>query len=322
MDQNSKNKIVSVVQAGSDPFDTDSTIEAFGDWLSAAKAAGSELVVFPEAYIGGYPKGVDFGTRVGSRTEAGRDLFRMYADNAVELESARYAAMADLVAANDMTCIVGAIEKRGSTLHCSTFGFERDGSLMGVHRKLVPTAAERLIWGRGDGGDLPIMDSTAGRLVSAICWENYMPLLRSHYYAANPDFYCVSTVDDREIWASAMRVFAWESRSFLLNACQYLERGKIHLGPDLFDSREGNDPEIVLINGGSSIISPMGEVLAGPVYGKEAVLTAEVDLDDRMRAKFDFDVAGHYARPDVFALNVDGGASDQASESNARCRSQ
>ena len=90
MDQNSKNKIVSVVQAGSDPFDTDSTIEAFGDWLSAAKAAGSELVVFPEAYIGGYPKGVDFGTRVGSRTEAGRDLFRMYADNAVELESARF----------------------------------------------------------------------------------------------------------------------------------------------------------------------------------------------------------------------------------------
>lgn len=311
MDATSKSRIVSVVQTGSDPFDTEATIEAFGDWLSAAKAAGSELVVFPEAYIGGYPKGVDFGTRVGSRTAAGRDLFRMYADNAVELESASFAALSDLVAANDMTCIVGAIEKRGGTLHCSTFGFERDGSLLGVHRKLVPTAAERLIWGRGDGGDLPIMDSKAGRLVSAICWENYMPLLRSHYYAANPDFYCVSTVDDREIWASAMRVFAWESRSFLLNACQYLERGKIHLGADLFDAREGNDPGTVLINGGSSIISPMGEPLAGPVYGKETVLTAEVELDDRMRAKFDLDVAGHYARPDVFELKVKGGGQEK-----------
>ena len=311
MDATSKSRIVSVVQTGSDPFDTEATIEAFGDWLSQAKAAGSELVVFPEAYIGGYPKGVDFGTRVGSRTEAGRDLFRMYADNAVELESARFTALSDLVAANDMTCIVGAIEKRGGTLHCSTFGFERDGSLLGVHRKLVPTAAERLIWGRGDGSDLPIMDSKAGRLVSAICWENYMPLLRSHYYASNPDFYCVSTVDDREIWASAMRVFAWESRSFLLNACQYLERGKIHLGPDLFDAREGNDPETVLINGGSSIISPLGEPLAGPVYGKEVILTAEVDPDDRMRAKFDLDVAGHYARPDVFALKVNVGGREK-----------
>lgn len=300
-------KKVAVVQTGSDPFDTPATIKAFGDWLARAKAAGAELVVFPEAYIGGYPKGVDFGTRVGSRTDAGRDLFRRYADNAVELESTRFAALSEAVAANDLTCIVGAIEKRGGTLHCSTFGFERDGSLLGVHRKLVPTAAERLIWGRGDGNDLPIMDSDAGRLVSAICWENYMPLLRSHYYRANPDFYCVSTVDDREIWAAAMRVFAWESRSFLLNACQYLERGTIHLGADLYDAREGNDPDTVLINGGSSIISPMGELLAGPVYGEETLLTAEVDLNDRMRGKFDLDVAGHYARPDVFDLRTNTG---------------
>jgi len=301
-------KKVAVVQTGSDPFDTPATIRAFGDWLAQAKAAGAELVVFPEAYIGGYPKGVDFGTRVGSRTDAGRELFRLYADNAVALESERFAALSEAVAANDLACVVGAIEKRGATLHCSTFGFERDGSLLGVHRKLVPTASERLIWGRGDGNDLPIMDSSAGRLVSAICWENYMPLLRSHYYSTNPDFYCVSTVDDRDIWASAMRVFAWESRSFLLNACQYLERGTIHLGADLFDAREGNAPDTVLINGGSSIISPMGELLAGPVYGEEALLTAEVDLNDRMRAKFDLDVAGHYARPDVFDLRTSVGS--------------
>lgn len=305
----SKNtKRVSVVQAGSDPFNTTNTLSKFSDLLSDAKAAKSQLAVFPEAFVGGYPKGVDFGVRVGSRNDAGRELFRLYSDNAVELGSPEYEALSEAVAANSVATVVGVIERKGATLYCSTLSFERDGSLLGVHRKLVPTAMERLIWGKGDGSDLPIMDSSAGRLVSAICWENYMPLLRSYYYNANPDFYCVSTVDDRPVWLPTMQTIALESRAFVLSACQYLERGMISLSNDQFDAVQGNSNDTVLISGGSCIIAPSGEVLAEPVFEKEVILTAEVDLNDRTRGKFDLDVAGHYARPDVFELKANIGA--------------
>jgi len=296
---------VSVVQAGSDPFDTPATLSKFADLLAEAKAAGSELVVFPEAFIGGYPKGVDFGARVGSRDDPGRELFRLYSDNAIRLHSPEFERISAAVAANCVATIVGVIERKGATLYCATFGFEKDGSLLGVHRKLMPTAMERLIWGQGDGSDLPVMDSTVGRLVSAICWENYMPLLRSYYYDAQPDFYCVSTVDDRPVWLPTMQTIALESRAFVLSACQYQTRDMIGLSDNQFDAIQGNDPETVLINGGSCIVSPDGNLLAGPVFGKETILSAEVDLDDRTRGKFDHDVAGHYARPDIFTLQAD-----------------
>jgi len=300
----SRTRRVAVVQAGSDPFDTEATLASLDRWLDAARGEGAGLAVFPEAFVGGYPKGVDFGARVGSRDAAGRDLFRRYWDNAVALDSPRFAAIQDIVARHGLACVIGAIEQKGATLYCSTFGFERDGSLLGVHRKLMPTAMERLIWGFGSGADLPVMASSAGRLVSAICWENYMPLLRAHYYAQNPDFYCVSTVDDRPVWLPSMQMIALESRSFVLSACQYLERGRISLGADLYDSVPDNASGTVLIRGGSCIISPLGTVLAGPVFAKEAILTAEVDLDEIVRGKFDLDVSGHYARNDVFNLDV------------------
>lgn len=304
MSSNIKTRIVSVVQAGSDPFNTSTTLTKFADLLSDAKASKGELAVLPEAFVGGYPKGVDFGVRVGSRDDAGRELFRLYSDNAIELGSPEFVALSDAVAANDIAVVVGAIERKGATLYCSTFGFERDGTLLGVHRKLVPTAMERLIWGQGDGSDLPVMDSSAGRLISAICWENYMPLLRSYYYDAQPDFYCVSTVDDRPVWVPTMQMIALESRAFVLSACQYLERGMIGLDAGQFDAMQGNADDTVLISGGSCIIAPSGEVIAGPVFGEETILTTEIDLNARTRAKFDLDVAGHYARPDVFELQA------------------
>ena len=299
-----RQKKVSTIQAGSDPFNSAEAIDKFGDLLVDAKSRGSELAVFPEAFIGGYPKGIDFGTRVGSRTEDGRELFRLYSDNAIVLGDASYEKISEAVAANGMAVVVGVIERRGGTLNCTALGFEKDGSLLGAHRKLVPTAMERIIWGRGDGGDLPIMDSSAGRLVSAICWENYMPHLRAFYYDHQPDFYCAPTVDDRKVWVPSMQHIAIEGRCFVLSACQYQTRGMISLSPEQYEAREGDDPDTVLINGGSCIVDPMGGILAGPVYGEETILTAEVDMDLLTRAKFDRDVAGHYARPDVFELKA------------------
>uniref|UniRef100_UPI0027380B3B nitrilase-related carbon-nitrogen hydrolase n=1 Tax=Allokutzneria sp. NRRL B-24872 TaxID=1137961 RepID=UPI0027380B3B len=163
--------------------------------------------------------------------------------------------------------------------------------LVAKHRKLMPTAAERLIWGQGDGSTLPVVETGAGVAGAVICWENYMPLLRTAMYAKGVQVWCAPTVDDREVWQSTMRHIAVEGRCFVAAACQYqAER------PEVPGSR---------INGGSVIVGPLGEVLAGPLTGEEGLITAPVDLASLAGARYDFDVTGHYARPDVFTLSVD-----------------
>lgn len=286
-------------------FDTDRTLQKFADLLSDAARAGAALAVFPEAFIGGYPKGIDFGVRVGSRNDAGRELFRLYADGALSLNDERFTRMAEIIASVGICATVGFIERRGGTLLCSAAMFEKDGRLAGLHRKLMPTAMERVIWGQGDGGDLPIPTLSIGTICTAICWENYMPLLRAHYYAGNPSFWCAPTVDDRDVWLPAMQMIAIEGRTFVLSACQHMRRRDVAMGAG-YDAIQGNDPDTVLIRGGSVIVAPTGAILAGPVYGEDAILTADLDRGAIMRGKFDLDTAGHYARPDIFRLSVEG----------------
>jgi nitrilase len=160
--------------------------------------------------------------------------------------------------------------------------FAPDGSLAGKHRKLMPTAMERLIWGFGDGSTLPVIETGFGRTGAVICWENYMPLLRAAMYAKGVQIYCAPTVDDRETWLPTMRHIALEGRCFVLSACQRTD----------------------LIRGGSVIVGPLGQVLAGPNYEGECLLTAEIDTGETAEGKFDLDVSGHYARPDVFRLTA------------------
>lgn len=160
---------------------------------------------------------------------------------------------------------------------------------------------ERVIWGSGGGSTLPVMSTPLGKIGSVICWENYMPLLRTAMYAKGVELYCAVTVDDRETWVPTVRHIALEGRCFVLSACQFLKR--IDLPPGYPTGRFAPDQD-VLIRGGSCIVGPLGQLLAGPVYGEECVLTADLDRADLARAKFDFDVVGHYARPDVFRLHV------------------
>jgi len=182
--------------------------------------------------------------------------------------------------------VIGVIERDGGTLYCTVLFFGPDGGLAGKHRKLMPTAMERLIWGYGDGSTLPVIETGFGRVGAVICWENYMPLLRAAMFAKGVQIYCAPTVDDRERWVATMRHIALEGRCFVLSACQFVEG---------------------LICGGSVIVDPQGEVLAGPGYEGECLLTAEVDLGAIVEGTFDFDVVGHYARPDVFQLRVNEG---------------
>ncbi|HEY4121093.1 MAG TPA: nitrilase-related carbon-nitrogen hydrolase, partial [Byssovorax sp.] len=177
-----------------------------------------------------------------------------------------------------------------------------DGALLGKHRKLMPTAAERLVWGFGDGSTMPVLDTPLGRMGAVVCWENYMPMLRMHMYAKGVELYLAPTVDDRETWLVTMRHIALEGRCFVLSASQHVRRGQC---PEPYRAVQGDAPETVLVRGGSCIVNPLGKVLAGPVFDEDAILTAEIDRGEIARGKYDLDVAGHYARPDVFSLHVD-----------------
>jgi nitrilase len=197
--------------------------------------------------------------------------------------------------------VIGVIERDGGTLYCTVLFIGPDGALLGRHRKTMPTAMERLIWGFGDGSTLPVIETPVGRVGAVICWENYMPQLRLAMYGQGIQLYCAPTVDDRETWLPTMRHIALEGRCFVLAACQHATRADY---PDDYPIAI-DDPAAVLIGGGSCIVDPLGRVLAGPARDGEAILTADLDLAEIDRAVFDLDVVGHYARPDLFRLEVD-----------------
>ncbi|VAV91229.1 Cyanoalanine nitrilase [hydrothermal vent metagenome] len=291
-----------VVQTGSLLFDLQGTIEVFSAKLNEAAKLGADLVVFPEAFIGGYPKGHDFGARVGSRTSDGRDVFARYFASSLALDSQEFRQISKAVKSANLHVVVGVIERAGGTLYCTILYFDASGQLTGKHRKLMPTAMERLIWGFGDGSTMDVQDWALGKTGGLICWENYMPLARTHMYSQGVEFYCAPTVDDRVVWTPLMQTIAVEGRCFVLSAVQHMRR---HHAPDEYICAEGNAPDAVLINGGSCIISPFGEVLAGPVFGEDCILLAELDKTELARGKYDLDTVGHYARPDVFQLCVD-----------------
>jgi nitrilase len=290
-----------VIQCGSVLFDTTATLDRLEALTADAAAGGAELIVFPEAFVGGYPKGHDFGARVGSRSPDGRDWFRRYFEAAIDVPGAECERIGEAAKSAKAWLVVGVIEREGGTLYCSVLTFAPDGSLANRRRKLMPTAMERLIWGFGDGSTMDVTRTPFGAMSALICWENFMPLARAAFYAQQPAIHCAPTVDDRESWLSLMRTIAMEGRCFVLSANQYFTRAD---APADFHPIQGDDPSTVLIKGGSCVISPLGEVLVAPVFGEATILHATLDLGDIARGKFDFDTAGHYARPDVFELHL------------------
>ncbi|NWF70712.1 MAG: carbon-nitrogen hydrolase family protein [Chloroflexi bacterium] len=290
-----------VIQDAPLAFDRARSLQKAADLMADAARRGAQLVVFPEAFLSGYPKGVDFGARVGMRSPEGRELFRLYYESALEVPGAETQRLGEWARANGLYVVIGVIERDGGTLYCTALFFAPDGCLLGKHRKTMPTAMERLIWGFGDGSTLPVIETALGRVGAVICWENYMPLLRTAMYAQGVQLYCAPTVDDRETWQPTMRHIALEGRCFVLASCQYARRRDY---PADYAPVQGDHPDTVLIRGGSCIIGPLGEVLAGPCYDEAAILTAQLDLEAIMRGKFDLDVVGHYARPDIFQLHV------------------
>jgi len=290
-----------VVQDAPIPFEREQTLEKVRELAADAAGQGAELVLFPEAFVSAYPKGSSFGAAVGRRTPEGREEFRRYFESAVDVPGPAVELFGEMASENQIHLVIGVIEREGGTLYCTVLFFASDGQFLGKHRKLMPTASERVVWGFGDGSTLPVFDTPLGRIGAVICWENYMPMMRMVMYSKGIQLYCAPTADDRDTWLPSMQHIALEGRCFVLSCCQFTRRGDF---PDDYDSTFGDDPETIISRGGSCIIGPLGEVLAGPDYDGPCILTAELDLNEIVRAKYDFDVTGHYARPDVFRLHV------------------
>ena len=301
---------VAVVQAAPALFNREASLDKVRQLAAQAAAGGAQLILFPEAFIPAYPRGLSFGTRVGSRSPAGRHTFERYWANSVEVPGPAADCLAEIAKQVGAYLVVGAIERdsqasRG-TLYCTLLYFGPDGCLLGKHRKLKPTAAERLIWGEGDGSTLRVIPTQLGRLGGLICWENYMPLARVVLYSQGVEIYLAPTADARDTWQATLRHIACEGRCFVLGCNQFVRRSDYP--PDLIGIEELTDQPEVMCRGGSAILSPLGEYLAGPLFDEPGILTADLDMAELARAKFDFDVVGHYARHDVFHLTITPGS--------------
>ncbi|MCB9443790.1 MAG: carbon-nitrogen hydrolase family protein [Ardenticatenaceae bacterium] len=296
-----------VIQAAPNLFDREATVEKACRLTAEAASQGAQLILFPEAFIPAYPRGLSFGTVVGSRSPEGRLTWERYWANAVDVPGPTTEALGQAARAANVYLAIGVIERdtqfsRG-TLYCTLLYFGPDGQLLGKHRKLKPTAAERLIWGEGDGSTLTVLDTPLGKIGGLICWENYMPLARMAMYSKGVELYLAPTADSRDSWQATLRHIACEGRCFVLGCNQFVTKSMYPA--DLPGIEELADQPEIMCRGGSAIISPLGDVLAGPLYDAEGILYADLDLADVARSKLDFDVVGHYARPDVFQLVVD-----------------
>ena len=298
---------VAVVQAAPVLFDREATIDKAIRLIGEAAGGGAQLVLFPQAVVPAYPRRLSFGVVVGSRSAEGRRLFARYHQNAIEVPGAATDRLGAAAREAGIWLAIGVIEREriGGTLYCTLLYFSPDGALLGKHRKLKPTAAERLVWGEGDGSTLPVFATPLGRLGGLICWENYMPLARTALYTKGVELYLAPTADARDGWQSTLQHIALEGRCFVLACNQYVTKSMSprDLGPEALSDLELAPEE--MCRGGSAILSPLGEYLAGPLYGKEGILYADLDPDAIAGARFDFDPVGHYARPDVFSFAVD-----------------
>lgn len=297
---------VAVVQSAPILFDKQSAMEIIASKAKEAAGQGAELIVFPEVFLPGYPRGLSFGTRVGSRNAAGRKDWERYWESAIDVPGTETVIFGELAEQLGVYLVIGVVERdqefSKGTLYNSMIYIGPDGSLLGKHRKLVPTGSERLLWGQGDGSTLTVIDTPFGRIGGLICWENYMPLARMAMYAKGIDIYIAPTADARDTWQATIRHIACEGRCYVISCNQFATKASYPTDLSYYDDLKEDDD--ILSRGGSAIVGPLGEYAAEPLYNKEGILMAELDLSQVVQSRFDFDVAGHYSRPDVFQLIV------------------
>lgn len=296
---------INVCVAQSSPvfFDKEKTITKLEQLVKKYTAEQkTDLILFPESFIPGYPRGFTFGATTGKRTREGRELYAHYHKNSVDLESEDLTRLEQIAAEYKVYLAVGVTEKQSDngSLYCSLLYISPEKGLLGVHRKIKPTGTERVIWAEGGGESLVAFDTKIGRMGGLICWENYMPLARMAMYKQGVQIYLAPTADSRDQWTDSMKHIALEGRCFVLGCNQFFTKS-------MYEEKYRHfvqDEDEIICRGGSIIVSPLGEVLAGPLFGREGALRAELDLEKITRSKLDFDAAGHYSRNDIFEFRV------------------
>jgi len=298
---------VAVIQASPIPFNKDDTTLKALRLIEEASKEGAKILLFPEAFIPAYPRGLAFGIGRGSKSNEGRKLWQLYWENSLEIPGREADLIAEVSGDLKVYVAIGAIERvsgyRSGTLYCSILYFSPQGRFLGRHRKVRATGIERLIWAEGDGSTLTVFHTEYGRVGGLICWENYMPLARTALYGKGVEIYLAPTADSRDTWISTLVHIACEGRCFVLGCNQFVRKDMFPTDlPGIGDLDSLPD---IICRGGSAIISPFGSIIKGPLYNKEGILYAELNLSDIIRAKLDFDPVGHYSRPDIFQLKVD-----------------
>jgi nitrilase len=300
--------LVAAIQASPVFLDRDATVDRACEAIAEAGTRDARLVVFPEAFVPGYPLWV--WSLAAGRTQDLRALYAELLDQAVTVPSPTVDRLCEAARSAGVYVAIGINERNaegsGTSLYNALLFIDAEGSVLGVHRKLVPTAGERLVHAQGDGSTLSAYDTPLGRLGGLVCWENYMPLARQALYDGGVHLYVAPTWDRGEPWLSTLRHIAKEGRVYVIGCCSAMRLEDL---PDRFAFKSAVASANGWINPGDSVIvDPDGKVLAGPLHEQQDMLLAEVDPQRIVGPRWQLDVAGHYARPDVLALERRGRA--------------
>ncbi len=297
---------VAVIQKPPVLLDRDGTIERALACIDEAAGEGASLLVFPEAYVPGYPAWV-WRLRPGADMAVCEELHARLRNNAVDLAGGDLQPLQDAAARHGVTVVIGIHERdtrfSGTTLFNTVVVIGPDGTLLNRHRKLMPTNPERMVWGMGDASGLRVVDTPAGRLGALICWESYMPLARYALYAQDIDIYVAPTWDSGETWLATLRHIAKEGGCWVIGTATAMQGSDV---PNGFPERDRLfDPNEWINDGDAVVVKPMGRVVAGPLSREKGILYAEIDKETSRRARRSLDVCGHYSRPDIFSFSVD-----------------
>lgn len=295
---------IAVVQAAPLMFDKAACTQKAVALIRQAAGKGAELIVFPELFIPGYPYGMTFGFTVGSRDEDGRKDWSYYYDNSILVPGSETEQLGRAAKEAHAYISIGVSERdvATATLYNTNLTFSPEGELVAVHRKLKPTGAERVVWGDANKGYFPVVDTPWGPMGSLICWESYMPLARVALYQKGITLYISPNTNDNEEWQATIRHIAIESHCYFINCDMYFTRDMYP--KTLHCAEEIRKLPHTVCRGGSCIVDPSGHYVTEPVWDREEMIFAELDMQKVPMSRMEFDVCGHYARPDVLQLQV------------------
>ena len=295
--------IIAFAQAAPVFLDRQATVEKACNLIAEAGRKGARLIVLPEAFIPAYP---DWVWVLPPSSKLLGDLYAELLDNAVTVPDDTTERICQEAKSAKIHVVIGINERNTESSNTSLYNtilyIDSEGNIMGKHRKMVPTGGERLVWTRSDGSTLDTYDTPFGKLGGLACWENYMPLARYAMYSSGVQVYVAPTWDSGELWLATLRHIAKEGGTFVIGCCIAMKVSDI---PDSYEFKElyKSDKEWVNV-GNSAIVSPSGEFIAGPSEMDEEILYGEIDLKQLRASKWILDVAGNYARPDIFRFAV------------------